>query len=211
MPQPGLSRRRLGGPFRLPRLRDGLPARQRRRRDRHADRLLSISSATEKEKQGPEPQGMTPDQRHAVFRLQGRLPEPAAAAAKSQLYLFSFPGGGGPASVTLISVLPNGTPSALDNQAGSPAFASYALDRGHASNLAGAVSEDGARVFWTAGTTDAPGTIYLRLNATSAPTASGECSEAEPAGACTIAVSGTATAQRSRFWGATADGGESLF
>src|SRR5260221_13137121 len=49
MPQPGLSRRRLGGPCRLPRLRDGLPARQRRRRDRHADRLLSIPSATEPE------------------------------------------------------------------------------------------------------------------------------------------------------------------
>ncbi len=183
------------------------------RRDNGAGTYEACTSAepTEKEKQGAEPQGMTPDQRHAVFRSQGRLTEDAAAGAKFQLYMCSFPEGGGPASVTLISVLPNGTPSALDNQAGSPAFASYALDRGHASNLAGAVSEDGARVFWTAGTTDAPGTIYLRLNATSAPTASGECSEAEPAGACTIAVSGTATAQRSRFWGATADGGEALF
>jgi len=184
------------------------------RRDNGAGTYEACTSAepAEEESLGAEPQGASKDQSHMVFRSQGGLTEDAALGSKFQLYECSFPAGGGVASVKLVSVLPNGAASGLENQTGSPAEGTYSINRGHSSILAGAVSEDGSQVFWTAGNDgEVPGTIYLRLNAFGEPTSSGECSEAEPEGACTLPVSGTVTSQPARFWGATPSGGDALF
>jgi len=190
----------------------GVPNIYRRDNATGSYQACTAAERTEEESLGAEPQGASKDQRHMVFRSQGRLSEEAAPGNKFQLYMCSFPEGGGAASLKLLSILPNGAPSGLENQAGSPADGLIGDDRGRASVLAGAVSEDGERVFWTAASKGAaPGTIYLRLNALSEATASGECSEAEPQGACTLAVSGTVSSERARFWGATPDGGEALF
>src|SRR5260221_13042403 len=184
------------------------------RRDNGARTYEACTSAepAEEESLGAEPQGASKDQSHMVFRSQGGLTEDAALGSKFQLYECSFPAGGGVASVKLVSVLPNGAASGLENQTGSPAEGTYSINRGHSSILAGAVSEDGSQVFWTAGNDgEVPGTIYLRLNAFGEPTSSGECSEAEPHGACKLAGSGPGTSQPARFWGATPSGGGGPF
>ena len=58
------------------------------------------------------------------------------------------------------------TASALENGVGSPSAGLVSDDRGRASLLAGALSEDGTRVFFSASTNSLPGTLYLRLNPT---------------------------------------------
>ncbi len=102
----------------------------------------------------------------------------------------------------LISVLPNGEPAL---EAGLTAtFGSFE------SALRGAVSTDGSRVVFAAGTS-----LYLRANAANAPSASGACDEA--GAACTIqldaAEPGCATCQSGggAFQGASADGSKVFF
>ena len=86
------------------------------------------------------------------------------------------------------------------------------------SNLQGAISEDGTRVFWTASSGHRPRQIYMRENpgAMEAEEDDGEgnCVPA-PELACTIAVSKAAeelsSTTSSRFWAAAADGSRVIF
>ena len=111
-------------------------------------------------------------------------------------------------------MLPDGSASDEDSTAGTQAAMPYGAAIHGGENLAGALSADGSRVFWSAfpGANGlvgggGPGSIYLRLNADRAPTASGECDEVEPQGACTLAVSGALPGDPvARFWAADPQG-----
>jgi hypothetical protein len=110
----------------------------------------------------------------------------------------------------LVSVLPDGEASNLENTTGGPANEVYQLDQGRTESLENAVSADGTKVFWTASNivdAETPGALYLRLNPGAEPTASGECDEAEPEKACTVLVS----AGPARFWTADTAGSIAIF
>ena len=133
------------------------------------------------------------------------------------MYECSFAAGEA-AQVRLISALPDGSPSTDNNSAGTAYNTQFPPPGGPegADQLAGAVAGNGSRVFWTAHATvnptiGGPGAVYVRLNADREPTASGECSEAEAAKACTLEVSGAVSGEPARFWGASPDGSRALF
>jgi hypothetical protein len=88
-------------------------------------------------------QGYSADGRHAVFVARAKLTEEAAAGTSPQTY-DRFGG-----ELHLVSVLPGGFAAAEVSTVGS----------GPIGNLAGAVSADGSRVYWTSS-----GSIYLRLS-----------------------------------------------
>src|SRR5260221_12672640 len=62
----------------------------------------TAAEPAEAEKGGSKPQGASKDQSHMGFRSQGGLTEDAASGSKFQLYMCSFPAGGGVASVKLV-------------------------------------------------------------------------------------------------------------
>ncbi len=166
----------------------------------------------------PQLQGTSADQSLAVFRTENKLTEDASTQRKSgnrgiyQLYACSFSSGEGAeaAQLHLVSVLPNGTASNLENTAGGPANQGFQSDQGRTATLENAVSIDGSKVYWTASEgNDAslPGALYLRLNPAAEPTASGKCMEEEPEGACTLLVA----SGKARFWTAAKDGSVAIF
>jgi hypothetical protein len=115
-----------------------------------------------------------------------------------------------------VCFLPNGTA-----HGGACSAGTYGDDGGKArmSNLAGAISADGSRVFWSADLGPSIGTpIYMRENPgadeTGADDGEGNCVP-DPELACTIAVSkageGLSGASGSRFWAAAPDGSRALF
>ncbi len=126
---------------------------------------------------------------------------PANAVGKSQLYARS----GG--ELRFLCVLPGGAPTS------EPCVAGGDKNAGGGKNyrkvtVAGALSADGRRVFWTA--PGAPGRIYVREN----PFGEGaECSD--PTAPCTVAVSKaaekTAGTSGSRWWAAADDGSAAIF
>jgi len=114
-----------------------------------------------------------------------------------------------------VCILPNGTPATDGCSAGTSGGDE---GRGRKSNLTGAISADGKRVFWsTFGTLPGPGPIFMRENPGAEETgekAGGVCVP-NPELACTVAVSkaaetlsGTTT---SRFWAAASDGSRAIF
>jgi hypothetical protein len=114
-------------------------------------------------------EGVSADQRHAIFLVANRLTPDAAEGDNFQLYECSLEEGE-VAAMRLVSVRPDASASRSFNTAGSPpddntltgfyaSFQYYSLDH--------AISEDGSRVFWSASTANSgkPGSIYLRVNA----------------------------------------------
>lgn len=163
---------------------------------------------------GPQMQGITEDGNLAVIRVENKLTEDASSGRKSdeiplfQIYVCSFEGG--EATMRLVSKLPNGSPSELENSTGGPTNQKIQLDQGRTESLENALSADGSKVFWTGSTAldaETPGALYLRLNPAAEDTASGECEESEPTKACTVLVN----AGPARFWKAADDGSIAIF
>ena len=160
----------------------------------------------------PEFEGSSEDGQHGIFTLATALTSDANPGTNQQLYECSFAEGGGPATVRLVSRLPNGAAYTGESSAGT--------ETGNASSAANAainefwlddaISADGSRVFWTATPeeNEGPGSLYVRVNATQeqSPFSGGKCSK--PGKACTYALSASKPA---RFWGAAPSGSTALF
>jgi hypothetical protein len=172
---------------------------------------------------GPQMQGFSANGDTGVFRTQAKLTEDASSKVRPvdsrpiyQIYTCAYEGG--VAKLRLVSALPDGSASELENAAGGPANELFQYTQGRTESLQNAVSADGSKVFWTASDSiDAkdPGTIYLRLNPTAEPTASGQCESSEADKACTVrvseSVSGITPDVESRFWLAARDGSTAIF
>ena len=141
----------------------------------------------------PNFQGSSADGRHSVFRAQAQLTSNACATAGiNQVYVTSEEG-----PLRLVSALPpskNGVATCTNASAGT---FEDSTDGFRESNMVGAISADGSRIFWTdphdpdieSGFLGlGPGDLYLRLNATAAPSpiSGGACTD--PARACTVAM-----------------------
>jgi NHL repeat len=113
---------------------------------------------------------------------------------------------------SFVCVLPNGAATSGGCGAGTTVQQNGS---GRESNLTGAISADGSRVFWStepATVLGGPGKIYLREN----PGAEQSGSGCEAGKACTIAVSEKGeelqgTSKDSRFWAATPEGTKALY
>ncbi len=144
----------------------------------------------------PSIQGFSADGKATAFKAPARLTEDASEAEIYQTYLFRE------GALHLISVLPNGKAAKTHSSVGK---AQRSAGRRFYDSVAGAVSADGSRVFWSAeieeppipvggskgGGADVgngPSRLYLRLNDTQAQSkvSKGKCTE--PAKACTIQV-----------------------
>src|SRR6185437_4752732 len=104
----------------------------------------------------PELQGHSDDGSAAVFNANGKLTanaSDATAGGKPIYQLYELTPGG----LRLVSVLPNGQPSAGSSVAGA---GETGLQEGREQTVARAVSADGSTVYWTAS-----GRLYVRLNA----------------------------------------------
>ncbi|HEU5252353.1 MAG TPA: hypothetical protein VFU16_03380 [Solirubrobacterales bacterium] len=123
----------------------------------------------------PQLQGVSGDQQTAIFRARNELTEDSAPTGNDmyQLYLCTFEGSG-PAQMKLVSVLPDGSASTVNNTGGGPTHESFEYEMERGATYTRSVSSDGSRVFWTASTSNfgsGPGTIYARLNPTEAESA----------------------------------------
>jgi hypothetical protein len=136
-------------------------------------------------------QGFSADAAHSVFQADAAL-TPNANPKKGVYQVYETYDGG---KLRLVSLLPNGSAATTNSSLGT-ALAGEGNFR--SSNVFHAVSDDGARVFWSAGSKQAldvyageTGALYVRLNATEAPSkiAAGECTEV--AKACTVEISGS--------------------
>ena len=182
--------------------------------DGFLEAMCSADEEPEENRLYPEVQGVSEDGSHTVFRVNEALNGTGAVEGlEGRWQLYENAGG----VVRLISVLPNGTAYAGNSSAGSENSegAGYGSD-GRLDTVAGAVSRDGKRVYWSR-TPEllevpiAPGPIYLRLNADRPQMEGGECGEAAVE-ACTLPVSDTvAPGKRARFWGAASDGSMAIF
>ena len=129
-------------------------------------------------------QGVTPDGTHAIFRSNGKLAT-GGKAGSYQLYE-SVRG----ASPRFVCLKPGGAPVAGGCTAGSGP-----RNETRGTNVSGAISADGQRIYWT---DEIEGKLYLRIG-----------------GSQTLAVSEAAEdeakAKGSSFWGAAADGSRAIF
>jgi NHL repeat-containing protein len=162
----------------------------------------------------PRFQGFSADGQLAAFRATGKLATSGVQASSAtvsnnpiaQLYL-----AGAGSSLRLISVLPDGTATAENSSLGTFGGSNTSF---RADNLAGALSADGSRAYWTSsmydGASDHP-KLYLRINAglAQSPISAGQCTNL--ARACTLPVSESVDPGDAVFWGATADGAKALF
>jgi hypothetical protein len=142
---------------------------------------------------------------------------PAAAYSYSVFQVYLAHEGG----LSLVSVLPDGTPSTVESSVGTSQTGSNFTDSARIGNprinaVHQAVSVDGERVFWTSGAfgqgdLSTQGQVYLRVNATQPQSAvvAGECTESEKA--CTLPVSELATPEPARFLDADTEGTRALF
>ena len=132
-------------------------------------------------------QGFSADGSHTVFRAKGKLTENAAANTNYQCYeRFED-------KLRLVSVLPAGLP----NPAHCSIGAAHSVESPHTAQLHNAISDDGSRIYWTAGgiaEVDA-GRIFLRVGGKNPTLAVSQAGEA---------LSGT-TAE-STYWTASPDG-----
>jgi hypothetical protein len=156
----------------------------------------------------PEVQGLARGGECVAFRLRAPLAVAGApapdAGSKGQLYL-SCAG-----TLRLASALPDGSASASNASAGTY---SSAFNRGRSERVAGALAEDGERLYWSASASEVgAGTLYLRENADQAQSnvsGGGACTQA--ARACTYEVSGLIGPGAAQFWGASPEGEGALF
>ena len=105
-----------------------------------------------------EPQGASTDGSHVALWANARLLEEAAPIKASQLY--ECVNG---TELRLVSVLPGGEASPSGGSAGTDDGGILGFGY-RENNVAGAVSTDGSRIFWTAGS--GPGPLYVRINGT---------------------------------------------
>lgn len=149
---------------------------------------------------GPELQGISADGSHAAFRAKAPLtPDAATKKGVYQTYL-AFDD-----ELRLVSVLPNGVASKVDSSVGTPGGREL---YGRESSVAGAVSADGSRVYWSESKVIfTPGKVYLRENAEQEQSAiaAGQCTEAEKA--CTVPVSSGGAV----FLAGSPDGSKAIF
>jgi DNA-binding beta-propeller fold protein YncE len=129
--------------------------------------------------EAPELQGVTPDEKCVVFRVKDDL---TAEALPDLTQVYASCEG----TVTLVSILPDGTASTNNSSAGTPG----SQTRQRWSSVQNAISDDGTRVFWSEAANGA-GPLHLRLLA-----------EAK-----TI----TLAASNGLFWGASADGSRAVY
>lgn len=117
----------------------------------------------------PEFLGATPDLSHIVLGSKAPL---VTGAPSRGLYVWSD--AEAPSrQLRLVSIMPDGTPVT---------GATFGLESSAAAQFSReAISSDGSRVLFSQA-----GHLYLRLDATAEPSASGECSGSEPAKACTV-------------------------
>lgn len=146
----------------------------------------------------PELQGFSADGSKALIRIDDKLTADASSATAGEsparpIYQSYLSTGGG--QLRLVSVLPNGEAADVDSSAGT---ARIEVDANHNrfNSVLHAISDDGRRVFWTAGfetETGPAGPLYLRINADQEQSniREGKCNQ--PTRACTLAVSGTVT------------------
>jgi hypothetical protein len=136
----------------------------------------------------PELEGLSADGSHAIFAANDALTPDAPITFDDKRRLYDWSGG----ELHLVSILPDGTPTTSESHAGTH---NTIDNRGIASSVDHAVSDDGTRVFWTASDfIGAPGNIYVRID-----------------NERTVPVSGSVTDARSRFWTASADGSRAFF
>jgi hypothetical protein len=154
----------------------------------------------------PELQGVSADGRAAIVRVKDKL-TPDAASGVWQTY---YAAGG---DLKLICKLPDGSPITGHCSGGTGLEFSKDLspaELNRSSNVTGAISDDGQKVYWTDSGSKESGTgaIYLRIRPGKPQGSGGKC---EPNKACTVKVSGTKTPQASRFLAANPDGSKALF
>jgi WD40 repeat protein len=153
-----------------------------------------------------EMQGAVADGSEAVFRVRDRLVEGAASKAWQTYYA-------NPSGLQLVCVLPSGSPGGGNCSAGTGGQIVGQPRLNRLADVAGALSEDGTRLYWTASgaSESGPGKVYLRLNPgrEQSEVSGGECTEA--AKACTLKVSETVSTEAARFLTATPDGSKALF
>ncbi len=169
--------------------------------------LSCVKPNRESRKFSPELQGFTSDGSKALVRVDDKLTANASNATTEvptrPIYqLYESTGAG---QLRLISVLPDGKASGVDSSAGT-GFSNALANHNRFQSLDGALSDDGTRVFWSAGFT-----IYLRLNADQGPSKllAGKCTEADQA--CTIPVSETVTPEAAYFQKGNPEGTKALF
>jgi hypothetical protein len=145
----------------------------------------------------PEPQGASADGKKAIFRAQ--LEE----GGPWQAY---YSAGG---QMTLVCVLPDGT-AVGGNCSGGSSVDGTSPDLNILANVAGALSTDATKAYWTdsGAAVSGSGAVYLRINP-GAPQGGGESCEENKA--CTVEVSGTVTGEPSHFLAATPGGQRALF
>jgi hypothetical protein len=149
-------------------------------------------------------EGVSGDGSEAVFVAPEPLtPDADPASVELQLYMYSE------GETHLVSVLPDGTASPSNNQAGAgfSGFEPLFQNSGTGSSREHAVSEDGTRVFWQSSGSGPP-RLYVRENPAEEQSAivGGECTE--PAKACTIQIGGVGAPA---FRTASPDGSAVLF
>ncbi len=138
-----------------------------------------------------DPQGVSADGSHAVFRAAAKLSANADAGTNEQCY--ESLGEGEP--LRLVSVLPDGSASEADCSLGTVNGAKAATPI-RSAQVSHAISANGQRIYWTARSGDGTGQIYLR-NEGKDPTAK---------------VSGVlADEPAAHFLAASADGSRALF
>jgi hypothetical protein len=160
----------------------------------------------------PNPQAHSIDGLHTVYRADAALTK-SACPLPGIFQVYEESQGG---ALRLVSVLPGGSPACTHSSAGTM---EGVTDGFREASMTHAVSNDGSRVFWTDSGNSTPinensfsgigpGTIYLRLNATQAPSKLVGEACTEPTKACTVPVSKSA---ESRFWQATPNGAKALY
>jgi hypothetical protein len=142
----------------------------------------------------PEVQGTSEDGSRTFFRANAKLPVdsgPEAADISGYQLYEHVAEGSGCGTTRLVSVLPDGTASALESSVGTAATSvnNFPFIEGRENLVHNAVSRDGAVVYWTAAGENA-GQLYVR------------------AGGTTAKVSAAASA---RFWWAAADGSSAYY
>jgi len=169
----------------------------------------------------PEYQGSSADDSRSVVRADAALTADACTASSKGIFqLYESIQGNG---LTLVSVLPNGSPACSHSSAGTY----QGLVNGYQEDsLHNAVSPDGTRVFWTNSPDATPvtpaghdagslitqqGRIYLRVNIGEPQSAVsiGKCTEASKA--CTIRVSQLVSEEPARFISADPETKSAIF
>jgi len=137
-------------------------------------------------------QGFSVDGTHTVFRARGKLTENAAINTNYQCYEH-FEG-----KLRLVSLLPSGQPNPSNCSVGM----AYGAERPAPAQLHNAVSQDGSRIYWTAGSLPAveKGRIYLRVNGKNPTLAVSQAGE-----------SLSETPAESNYWTASPDGSKAIY